>query len=484
MHTFKNDSYLLLFILNNIYNIERFLENNKVPYTKLREYNGKGTFEFKMEESLKQEANFKIYFFSNARIQIETSFLLSSVMAKIIEGNQKGLFDVSLNGIVVDEIEDIGTISIEKMAINSITINSKKGEIVTIQLKLLCFSIVDIIYSDEKSGKVKIHYGLTNFIFSGCIYSIEGKNSLLDKFNVNVNNLNFQFKKITDYKGIEERLKDKKGCYITSEAIVDISINERDKAKSTIFDMIELLSLATRNFVSPIYEDYFYNGELIRTILNPVLTKEYNGADNLIDSNRPNPCILQFYLESTYSKFQELKDILGLKSVIHIYLISRFAFFAESKFLLAAVSLESLLSYFEEYLEGKGEPIKSSSVGRTKKTLAKELEKDGIKIEDEILERVASSVAYSYPTFNDKLSPLLKMYGIKYDSKDFDLINLRNKVVHYGKFPEEFNSRLINPHEEQTRLVYFLDRILLSILGYKNKPFLNIFNQYQEEELS
>lgn len=478
----RNAYYFLYLII--ICSIEKFLENNKVPYTKLREYNGKGTFEFKMEEPIKQEANFKISFFSNAHIQIETSFLLSQVTAKIIEADQKVLFDVSLNGIIIDEIEDIGTISIERMAIDSTTVSSRNGEYWTIQLKLRCFSIVDIIYSDEKSGKVKIHYGLTNFIFSGCIYSIEGKNSLLDNFNANVNNLNFQFKKISDYKIVEKRLKDKKGCHITSEAIVDISMNEIDNAKSTIFDIIELLSLATRNFVSPIYEDYFYNGEIIRTILNPVLTKEYNGADNLIDSNRPNPCILQFYLESTYSKYQELKDVLGLKGVIHIYLISRFAVFTESKFLLSAASLESLLSYFEEYLENKGEPIKSSSVGRTKKTLAKELEKEGIKIENEILERVASSIAYSHPSFSDKLSPLLKMYGVKSDSKDYDLINLRNKVVHYGKFPEEFNSRQIIPHEEETRLVYFLDRILLSILGYRNKPFLNKLNQYQEEELS
>ena len=454
-----------------------------MPYIRSREYSGKGIFEFKMEKPVKQEADFIISFFSNAKIIVETSFLLSESMVQIIEENLKGLFEVSLNGIVLDEIEDIGTISIEKMAINSLNIKVQKGENVKFELEFFCISTVDIIYSDEKSGNVEIHYGLTNFIFSGCSYSVEDEKSLLDKFDANVNNINLLFKKVRDYKEFEKRLKDTKGCYITSEAIVNVSITEREMAKSTIFDIIELLSLATRNFVSPIYEDHFINGELIRTILNPVLTKDYNAADNLIDTKKPNPCILKIFLESTYEKYKKFKDVLGLTSVIHIYLISRFALFTESKFLLTVVSLESLLSYLEEYLEGKGEPIKPSSVGRTKKTLAKEFRREEIQIEEEILERIAYSVAYPNPTFNDKLTTLIKKFNVEYNTKDLELINLRNKIVHYGKFPEEFKSRKIDPHEEETRLIYFLDRILLSILDYKNKPFLNIFNQYKEEKL-
>lgn len=455
-----------------------------MPFNKLREYSGKGTFEFKMKEHLTIETNFNIRFFSNARVIVETSTLLSPSTAKIISENQNELFDISLNGIITDVNGDIGTISIERMFINSMNISAKKGEIITFQLEFLCFSAVDIIYSDEKSGNIEIRYGLTNFIFSGCTYSEEDGKLLLDKFDANVNNINFLFKKVEGYNELEKRLKEIKGCYITSEAIVNVLIAEREIAKSTIFDIIELLSFATRNFVSPVYEDHFYNGELIRTILNPVLTKDYNAADNLIDSNGSDPCTLQIFLESTYDKYQELKDVLGLNSIIHLYLISRSSIYSESKFLLVVVSLESLLSYFEEYLKTKGEPIKPSSLGRVKKILAKELEKEDIKTEDKIIERIASSIAYAHPTFNDKLIPLLKKFNVKYYPEDLELINLRNKIVHNGKFPEEFNSRLIDPHEEETRLVYFLDRILLSILDYRNKPFLNIYNKYQSEELS
>jgi len=114
-------------------------------------------------------------------------------MAKIFNESQNELLDVSLNGIITDVNGDIGTISIERMFITSININAQKEEITTLQLKFICFSTVDIIYSDDKSGNLEIHYGLTNFIFSGCAYSVEGGKSLLDKFDANVNNLNSSF---------------------------------------------------------------------------------------------------------------------------------------------------------------------------------------------------------------------------------------------------------------------------------------------------
>ena len=88
-----------------------------MPFKKLREYGGKGTFEFKMKEHLTIETNFNIDFFSNARVIVETSTLLSPSTVKIISENQNELFDISLNGIITDVNGDIGTISIERMFI-------------------------------------------------------------------------------------------------------------------------------------------------------------------------------------------------------------------------------------------------------------------------------------------------------------------------------------------------------------------------------
>jgi hypothetical protein len=451
-----------------------------VPYIKLREYNGRGKFEFKMSEPLVIETDFKLYFLSNAKAVVEISYFLSPANINIISENQKGLFDVSLNGKVTDPQ---GFIYIEKMVINSINISGEKGKIITFRLELYCDSSVDITFSNETFENVQVHYGLTNFLFSGCAYTTVGDTFLLDKFNAKINGLNFLFKKVKDYKEVENRLKSFKGCLLTSEVIVEVSNNEIDTTNSMIFNIIELLSLATRNFVSPIYEDHFHDGKLIKTILNNVLTMNYRPADDLIDSRRPVPCLMQIFLETTYDKYQEFKDVLGLNNIIHLYLISRFALFTESKFLLAIVSLESLSSYFEDFLKSKGETIIPSSIGRTRKDITKILDKHGIKIEQDVLEEIVSSVAYSNTSFNDRLIPLLKTFDVKYKQEDLELIQLRNKIVHIGKFPEKLNSRAIDSYKEEIRSVYFLDRILLSILGYKNQPFLNIMNKYNEEML-
>ncbi len=74
-------------------------------------------------------------------------------------------------------------------------------------------------------------------------------------------------------------------------------------------------------------------------------------------------------------------------------------------------------------------------------------------------------------------------YTTLFRSKDIVLLRIRNRIVHDGKFPEEIDSRKIDAHEEETRLVYLLDRILLSILGYKGKPFVNIMKAYKTEML-
>lgn len=74
---------------------------------------------------------------------------------------------------------------------------------------------------------------------------------------------------------------------------------------------------------------------------------------------------------ANYSKYyyQEFKDVFNLRSVIHLYLISRFALFIEAKFLLAVVSLESLLSSFEEYQKSNGIQIETGLIKRTGKRI-------------------------------------------------------------------------------------------------------------------
>jgi len=461
-----------------------------MPYSKLREYKGKGNIKFKKMIPLEEEATFTLCFYSNSKIKVKASFILPKVEIESITEILKTRLELSLNGVLFDEKEEsksIGTISTERMIVvsQSCSIN-EFGTPLKLQLEMLCLSHVNIIYYDnEESVCTEIRYGLTNFTFLGCEFSRKDKGYPLDKFNAEINNLTVLFKKVEEYEDIEQRLKANKGCHVTSEAIISLTTDESTKARSMILTATELLSLATRNFVSLIYEDCYYNGNLIRTTLKPGVLTNYNNADQLIDTYiHDSICTLKDYLETTYNKYQEFKDTFNLRSVIHLYLISRFLPFNEARFLLTFVSLECLLDSYEEYLKNTGTPVEPSLVKKTKKTLAKELKKDGVELDDKSLDRIAASIAYPHTTFEEKLISVLKTYGIAHNPKDLELTRLRNKIAHTGKFPETLSSRTIVPDDELKRLIYLLDRILLSLLGYHNKPLKNIFNNYREETLS
>ncbi|MCD4821171.1 MAG: hypothetical protein K8R11_03690 [Methanococcoides sp.] len=448
----------------------------------LREYNGEGTFTFKTDKLCEQKAKFTLLFFSNSRIIVHTEFALTKENLStltMVESSVEG----DLNGSIVDKNNEIGHISIEGLLVTSSGLSAKSGENVKNKVSMICLSNVDIVYSDEKSIDVESHYGLTNFVFLGCEYSKNGRSRILDKFKANIRDLSFLFKKVENYAEIKSRLTEKKGCFVTAEAIVNLSIDSTDESKEIIFDISRLLSLATRNYISPIYEDHFYEGRIIKTTLNPVLAHTYNGSDQLIDVDSPTSCSIKYFLETTYDSYQEYKNTLRLNAIISLYLTSGVTPYTEAKFMLMFVAVESLLSNFENYLETIGETIVPSLQKSTKKKLIKVLKKEDVPLEDEIIDKIVESIAYPHTTFDDKLNALIKKYRIDCTSEDKSLMRLRNKVVHDGKFPEELDTRAIDPYEEYTRLVFFIDRTLLTILNYKDKPFLNKLENYKETTL-
>ncbi|NPE31774.1 hypothetical protein HNV12_28215 [Methanococcoides sp. SA1] len=274
-----------------------------MPYEMLREYNGTGLFEIKSDTSLNFESKFKLNFFSNALIEVETTIPFTKTSATIMNKTRENLVELSLNGVVFDKSEAVATISIEKMAINNSTLKFEKANPVNIYLKMRCFSDINIIYSDEKLIEVDIHYGLTNFVFFGCETSKVNKQSIRNKFKIEVENYNFLFEKVENYKTLEVKLKEKKGIYVTSEAVVNLPVDKKEELRLIVDSLIELQSLATRNFVSNIYEDWFYDGAIIRTVLKSSLTHYFNSANQLIPEIVSNSCAIKDFLEISFTNF-------------------------------------------------------------------------------------------------------------------------------------------------------------------------------------
>ena len=131
-----------------------------MPYSKIRDYKEKELLNSKQKHLLKKR-HFTLCFYSNARIKVIASFVLSKTKAKPIMGELKTRSDISLNGILFDESEDIGTISIEKMVVNFLSsISYELGrELLTLQLEMLGLSNVNIIYSNRESLNNQSNFG-------------------------------------------------------------------------------------------------------------------------------------------------------------------------------------------------------------------------------------------------------------------------------------------------------------------------------------
>lgn len=218
---------------------------------------------------------------------------------------------------------------------------------------------------------------------------------------------------------------------------------------------------------------------MFKTILNPLLTKEFNTKENrLINSNHIGNCNLKSYLELTYPKYFEFKNQFGLNIVISLYLELLTIKYIDMQFLLAVTALETILNGYAEMRQETGNPITRSILRRNKKKTIELLEEYDIN-NNEIACKIVEEISNPYLNNHDKLNDFIndEDFQVELNEFDRDFVFIRNKIAHTGKFPKKIKyngtEREISLGEEFNRLIYLLDRIILTILNYKEKPFYN-----------
>lgn len=76
-------------------------------------------------------------------------------------------------------------------------------------------------------------------------------------------------------------------------------------------------------------------------------------------------------------------------------------------------------------------------------------------------------------SFRNKTEKLCTNFGIKYSSSDLKFIKIRNSLVHSGRFP----TYVVDPVKDYNKFINFIDRILLTIVGFKGQPYVNFLNK-------
>lgn len=449
----------------------------------VKKYFGKGRFNFNLENESNLELEFTLIQYSNAQIEIEAHLnQISPEIPKIFNKFQEEkIILVSIDG-TIDKPE--GTVKIKEAYLNSIGIDFKKDEYLLFKFILKVFEPIKITFNkDINPEKITVHVGLTNFIFRGCKTII----NKLDAFNAEISGLNVNFIHYEDYDEKIKSLKEnKKKIIITSEATTVLHKDKENDFTDIITHLSDLLSYSSRNRISPIYEDYYHEDLLYKTVLRPLFTREFNKENDLIDTENFEECDLKTFLETCYPEYYKNLNKFGLNIYIAFYLEAFSQKYDDLGFLLFMTALETILTGYEEICEEEGNPLSKGMIKRNKKEIQKILKEFAVNEYDEISDKIVEKISYPHPTLNDKLTAFSKdeRFSIELNTFDRDFIQIRNKIAHTGKFPRTINlngkERSISMATERDRLIYLLDRMILTILGYKGQSFINKLNSEKE----
>ncbi len=404
----------------------------------VRKYHGECNIKFDYGDSFESEYEL-LFSQGNIYLRCKLDILNQRFTRLINQFNQRRIINASLDGSI---LEPCGKIEANRLVLSTLDIQIDKNKQNSYAV-FRSFYPVRMTFSDiQQDDIVELHYGLTNFLFNGCEWCLKGNIKTRDKFSVIINGNTFEFRQLDNYKFISEELKKRKDVRITSELIIRTQWRDIKQIESKVNDVLILLSLAQGNWITYLYKDIYKEQNLVKTELIPGKTMPFRKCPPLIDAKHFESCDTKTFLETTFPRYQELKDDLGLNIVIEYSIISKMAPFLEIKYLLGAITFECITSYLSDYFKKLKKYVNLS-------------------------------------TLRSKILALLSHFDVTYKEKELeDFIKYRDKLVHTGRFPSD-----VNPLEAWIKLQNFIDRTLLTILGYKGKPYINSAKGFVKELL-
>lgn len=113
--------------------------------------------------------------------------------------------------------------------------------------------------------------------------------------------------------------------------------------------MQSLFSLASANYITPIYEDVYFNGQLSASTLFPLKTYLFSDRPSLIDSTILGNHEFKDFVDTTYQNYLTLRDNMGLPYFIEFFTTSKMYSPFEVEYILSTIAFECLESYFRNW---------------------------------------------------------------------------------------------------------------------------------------
>jgi len=386
----------------------------------MREYTGTGTLQFPNIPIAK--GTFKLVFEDSGK----TSLFFTPTNA----GSQLMTLPRNSGKFIGTSSNPQCNIEISTVYLSNVTIDTRGYRI---EAKI--FHPVKIIYQQLTNEKVKLCRGLSNLIVYGTENIQYGKSWIRGKTKCILDTREVQFIQLPDFKKIIDHLKDTKGVRTTCELRLKGKYGEVNVLRNICENVQNLSSLASGNYVTAMYEEIYMGENLCEATLLPLKTYPFSNSIPLIDTSLHGGDEFKTFLETTYSDYIRLNNVLGLSYVIEFFTSSKIYSPIEVKFLLATTAFECLENYFRRW-------------------------------------RCLNDLT----SLKRKMSRMFNHFGFNFTNTELDSYrNNRNSIIHEGKFPSS-TSGLAATME----LLNLIERFILHILGYTNNPYYNVVNQQKE----
>ncbi len=428
-----------------------------------------GTFDF---NGIKNEnIFFDLVQYNDAKVDIYISYNNFSPIKTLIEQVINLHKDsCSINGSLVDKDCKF---EIKEAILSKFKFKYEKNSFI-LKFAFRVYSPIEIVFNEDNSKEKNILVGLTNFIHDN-----NAKDPTFIRFRITTEDFTASFNEINGYGEYKELMADNNELYfVTSEMNIK---TQKNNIENEICLLTDLLSFSKGTHTTAIYEFYHNENGITKIILRPIVTGNYFKNDFLIpNENLPN------FLEECYTEYKNNHESFSLQLALGFYLESLKSKYDEEKYLLASTCLETILSSYENLCKQKENPIIPNSIKRTEKEIKKYLNENNITLLEENIEELSKRISYNQPSLIDKLNAMKLEYNIKLEKYDYDMPQIRNKITHTGRIPKIINSskgeREIYSYVEFNRLIYLIDRILLSILNYNGTYLNRIENQYTDKK--
>ncbi len=334
---------------------------------------------------------------------------------------------------------------------------------VLVTLHYITVSPISIKYAHfSETEEIRFKWGLCNIEFG---QSSPGVIGTKETFAVCLSSVNIEFRKTNTYDFVISKLVNEGGSAVTCYAAYQGVYINPDQLFQQINSLCFLLSLATSNWVTPVYCDLFKHNKLVQTTLFNTKRRSFVKSQYLIDIRNIED--LRNYLEIAILKYDEVMKEFPLNKCIDYIISSLVSSTLQDSFIIAYIALENICSRIEEFSEKRGERIEPQSVNDMKNILGKLFAKLRKSFSNEELDFIAKKVAYKKISIKQAQKYIFSAFNVNYEDGTIDdLYEVRNSLFHGSDYDQSLLRIKTND------LYDLISKALLKMLGW-NGAFIS-----------